>query len=292
LARGSPAHVLLADAPLRRLSSVTRTIASGDLSCRAQAGGKDEIGVLAQDFNNMTDRLEANITALKDAMQRQESFMGSFAHELKTPMTSIIGYADLLRSRELEEAERREAANYVFSEGRRLELLSLKLLELLVLKRRDFSMVAANLKHIIAQVVRLIRPVAAKQDITVRYRCDEGSCMVEPDLIKSLLINLADNARKALDTGGQIYIEGKLTPDGCRIRVADNGRGMPESELSKITDAFYRVDKSRSRAQGGAGLGLALCNEIVSVHGGTMTFESAPGKGTIVTVTLKGGAVS
>ena len=72
--------------------------------------------------------------------------------------------------------------------------------------------------------------------------------------------------------------------------MADNGRGMPEQELSKITDAFYRVDKSRSRAQGGAGLGLALCNEIVSVHGGSMTFESAVGKGTIVTVTLKGGA--
>ena len=170
--------------PLRRLSSVTRTIASGDLSCRAHGGGKDEIGVLAQDFNNMTDRLEENITALKDAMQRQESFMGSFAHELKTPMTSIIGYADLLRSHELPEDERREAANYVFSEGRRLELLSLKLLELLVLKKRDFLLVETNLKHLVAQVARLIRPVAASQDITIKYRCDEGSCRLEPDLIK------------------------------------------------------------------------------------------------------------
>ena len=278
--------------PLRRLSSVTRAIASGDLSCRAHAGGKDEIGVLAQDFNDMTDRLEENITALKDAMHRQESFMGSFAHELKTPMTSIIGYADLLRSHELPEAERREAANYVFSEGRRLELLSLKLLELLVLKKSDFLLVEVNLRHIVGQVVRLIRPVAAAQGITVKYRCDEGSCRLEPDLIKSLLINLADNARKALDSGGQVFIEGKLTPDGCRIRVADNGRGMPQAELSKITDAFYRVDKSRSRAQGGSGLGLALCNEIVTVHGGTMTFESAVGKGTIVTVLLKGGTAS
>jgi signal transduction histidine kinase len=277
--------------PLQRLSAVTRKIASGDLSCRADSAGRDEVGKLASDFNFMTDRLEDNIRELKETMQRQEAFMGYFAHELKTPMTSIIGYADLLRSHELSPNDRREAANYVFSEGRRLELLSLKLLDLIVMKKRDLALVPMSMKRIVAEVARLLKPVIVKGGITVRHQCDDGLSMLEPDLVKSLIINLADNARKALDSGGQILIESKTLPDGCLIRVADNGRGIPESELARITDAFYRVDKSRSRAQGGAGLGLSLCNEIVALHNGTMSFESVVGKGTIVTVELKGGPV-
>ena len=277
--------------PLQRLSAVTRKIASGDLTCRAEVGGKDEVGKLALDFNNMTDRLEDNISRLKDTMQRQEAFMGYFAHELKTPMTSIIGYADLLRSHELSPKDRREAANYVFSEGRRLELLSLKLLDLIVLKKRNLVLVPMSVRHIVAEVVRLLKPVIVKSGITVRHQCDDGLCLLEPDLFKSLLINLTDNARKALDNGGQILIESRTLPDGCVIRVADNGKGIPASELERITDAFYRVDKSRSRAQGGAGLGLSLCSEIVALHSGTMSFDSVIGKGTIVTVELRGGKV-
>lgn len=277
--------------PLNRLSTVTRTISSGDLSCRAPIGGKDEIGKLAQDFNYMTDKLEKNITELRDAMHRQETFMGGFAHELKTPMTSIIGYADLLRSHELSENERREAAHYIFTEGRRLEVLSLKLLDLIVLKRKDFSLVPTSVRYTIKQVVRLLTPVVTKLGIDLKYKCGDGLYMLEPDLIKSLVLNLADNARKALSAGGQIYIESEIFAECCIIRVADNGKGIPASELSRITDAFYRVDKSRSHAQGGAGLGLAICSEIVALHSGDMSFESVVGKGTVVTVTLKGGAV-
>ena len=115
--------------------------------------------------------------------------------------------------------------------------------------------------------------------------------MLEPDLVKSLVINLVDNARKATEKGGNIYILSTMTDTGCAIRVVDNGRGMPQEAISKITEAFYRVDKSRSRAQGGAGLGLALCRQIVELHGGKMEFESILGKGTSVKVTLNGGAV-
>ena len=90
---------------------------------------------------------------------------------------------------------------------------------------------------------------------------------------------------------GNIYVWQEMLPDGCRVRVLDNGRGIPPEALAHLTEAFYRVDKSRSRAQGGAGLGLSLCNEIVQLHGGTMQFESRVGNGTCVTVELKGGAV-
>jgi len=273
--------------PLRRLSRVTRTIASGDLRCRAALSGKDEIGILAADFNNMADRLEVNINEMKDTMRRQEEFMGGLAHELKTPMTSIIGYADLLRGHTLSDEDKRDAANYIFMEGRRLEVLSLKLLDLIVLKKRDFTLLPVSIAHIVEDTARLLRPAMEKLDVKLTYTCDDGACMLEPDLFMSLLLNLVDNARKALEPGGEIHIRSKTDGEICEISVTDNGRGIPENELYKIKDAFYRVDKSRSRAQGGVGLGLRLCDEIAELHGGEITFESELGKGTTVTIKLK-----
>ena len=280
---------MLLTRPLYQLSRVTRQIAGGNLASRARIRSGDEFEQLADDFNHMTDRVEEDMQALQDAVRRQEEFMGSFAHEMKTPMTSIIGYADLLRGQSLSPADQQQAANYIFSEGKRLESLSLKLLDLLVLRRKDFELVPASPAAVIRGLVNVLRPVMARQDITLQCRCQAGQCRMEPDLVKSLVTNLIDNARKAMDGPGNIYVLSEMTDAGCRIRVADNGRGMPEKDLAHITEAFYRVDKSRSRAQGGVGLGLALCQQIAELHGGTMTFQSAEGRGTAVTVTLNGG---
>lgn len=106
--------------------------------------------------------------------------------------------------------------------------------------------------------------------------------------MKTLLYNLIDNAAKAMDGTGRIAVRGTVLPGGCEIRVTDNGRGMESGELTRITEAFYRVDKSRSRKQGGAGLGLTLCKQIVALHRGNLTFRSAPGVGTQVTAELYG----
>ena len=273
--------------PLRKLSAVTRTIASGDLTCRASIGSRDEIGVLAADFNDMTDRLEGNINEMKDTMQRQEEFMGGLAHELKTPLTSIIGYADLLRGHTLPDRDKRDAANYIFMEGRRLEVLSLKLLELIVMKKRDFEFVPIEISVIVDEAAKMLIPVLEKRNVRLVCACDASVCLLEPDLFMSLLLNIVDNARKAIDSAGEIRIRSKNDGTYCYLSVSDNGRGMPEEELHRIKDAFYRVDKSRSRAQGGVGLGLRLCDEIASVHGGEITFDSTPGRGTTATVKLK-----
>ena len=135
-----------------------------------------------------------------------------------------------------------------------------------------------------AGLLEHLKRVYAQKGIALQYRTAEGMCFLEPDLFKTLLVNLMDNARKALDNGGYIYVWQEMLPDGCRP-------GIPPEAIAHLTEAFYRVDKSRSRAQGGAGLGLSLCNEIVQLHGGTMQFESRVGNGTVVTVELKGGRV-
>lgn len=276
--------------PLSRLSAATRKLAGGRLSTRVKIKSKDELGSLAEDFNQMAGQLEANVNELTSAMERQEQFMGSFAHEMKTPMTSVIGYADLLRSDSLNPEEARDAANYIFSEGKRLESLSLKLLDLLVMDNQEITFVRTEPAQMISSLVRHLRPVYAERNIRLQYQCAAGSCMLEPDLVKSLLTNLLDNARKALENGGNIYIVSDWLDDACRIRVLDNGRGIPKEALEHITEAFYRVDKSRSRKQGGVGLGLTLCNRIAALHNGSISFDSRIGNGTCVTVLLRGGA--
>ncbi len=276
--------------PIKELSRAARQISGGDLSERAQVSGEDEIGLLAENFNHMADELERYIDELRDAMERQETFMGDFAHELKTPMTAIIGYADLLRSQNLSEEETQNAANYIFTEGKRLENLSLKLLDLLVARNEQPEFSLTSPKKLVEDTARLMEPALTERGITLALHCEEGSCMLEPTLVTSLLINLIDNARKAMDAGGTITIEEQITREGCRLIISDEGVGIPQEKLDKITDAFYRVDKSRSRAMGGVGLGLSLCQEIAQVHGGSLSFSPVEPTGTRVTVELKGGA--
>lgn len=277
--------------PLDRLTNATKKLAAGELSYRCGIKSGDELGQLSRDFDAMASKLEENMEQMQDTVHRQEEFMGSFAHELKTPMTSIIGYADLLRGQSLNASERMDAANYIFSEGKRLESLSLKLLDIMVLKNTKLDLKSTSPAQLIESVVQYLRPSYEKQGITISCSCGVGRCLLEPDLVKSLIVNLLDNARKALDSGGQIDISSKMLSDGCSITVKDNGPGIPPEAMAHLTEAFYRVDKSRSRAQGGAGLGLSLCNDIARLHNGIIRFESSAGNGTGVTVELHGGAV-
>lgn len=273
---------------LKKLTDAVRRFALGDLDTRANLRSNDEFGQLSRSFDAMADKLQHNITQLQTDVQRRESFMGAFAHELKTPMTSIIGYADLLRQDDLDDTTRLLAAGYIFSEGQRLEKLSFKLLDLLLLQQDTMQMRPVNLYLFLREVEQALGPNLHSKKIQFVCKSDRGRAVFEPDLVKSLLYNLVDNASKAMDGEGVIALKATAIPGGCRFLVVDNGRGMEKEELSKITEAFYRVDKARSRSQGGAGLGLALCRQIVELHGGNLHFASTPGRGTRVTVTLYG----
>ncbi len=273
---------------LHKLTAAVRQISGGDLGTRSRLDSRDEFGQLSRDFDAMADKLQENIGRLESEIERQDSFLGAFAHEMKTPMTSIIGFADLLRQGNLDESTRMMAADYIYSEGHRLENLSHKLLELLLLKKDSLVMKRVSLTAFVGEVNQALSPNLKKKNIRLVCKAEPKKAVFEPDLVKSLVYNLVDNAGKAMDEGGMIAVVAAAIPGGCRFQVVDNGQGMPESELSRITEAFYRVDKSRSRKQGGAGLGLALCKQIVELHNGTIRFESVLGKGTRVTVELYG----
>ena len=247
--------------------------------------------MVSEDFNAMAARLEEMVSQLQQAVERQERFVGSFAHEMKTPMTSLIGYAGLLRDGTLTPEEQDEAVGYIYSEGKRLENLSRKLLELLVLRQGNLALALISPAELISTLAERLRPLYAAKGIEVTWDCQEGLSRLEPDLTWSLLLNLADNAQKAMENGGALHFELKMLRSGCRIRVLDTGRGIPPEALDRLTEAFYRVDKARSRAQGGFGLGLALCQEIAELHNGSIRFDNRSDgvRGSCVTVELRGG---
>ncbi|MBQ6989538.1 MAG: HAMP domain-containing histidine kinase [Clostridia bacterium] len=294
LAAGGIMSFLLAIAltrPLGKMSKAARRMADGDLSARIRVRSRDEVGALARNFNHMADRLQENMRTMEETVEAQERFMGSFAHEIKTPMTSIIGYADLLRGQEMNARDAQEAANYIFTEGKRLESLSFKLLNLHLAKNETPDLEWVEVNRLVERTAKKLRPVLMKNGIRLECRTTPGKWRMDVALMESVLTNLLDNARKAMEKEGIIVMVLDFPEGDLRIRVIDNGRGMPQEVISHLTEAFYRVDKSRSRAQGGAGLGLSLCNEIVKYHGGELQFESLEGKGTCVSVILKEGAV-
>ncbi len=243
----------------------------------------------AERLQKLSDELTEELRHLSDAANRREEFIASFANELKTPLTAIIGYADMLRSKDLAPKARFRAAGYIFSEGKRLEALSLKLMDIIVAGKQNFERKRFDAGYFIRSVAAVSVPSLSADGLTLNMRWENAEVELEPDLFKTLLINLVDNARKASHKGQAVDIYGKREEGGYAFYVQDHGRGMAREELDRITEPFYMIDKSRSRAQNGAGLGLALCQRIAELHGSTLEYDSAPGKGTTVRIFLQGG---
>lgn len=265
--------------PIRLLTKATKEMTAGDYSYRAKKVSNDELGQLTYDFNKMAEALEENIEKLEEEIQAREDFVGAFAHELKTPLTSIIGYADMLRSRKLDEEKSFLSANYIYTEGKRLEAMSLKLLDILVTRQGEAEIQRVSAESFFEYLRNMFIPNESMEFV---YSCEKAYVMADANLIKTVLINLLDNACKASEPGSRIEVLGQLEENGYRFTVRDHGVGIPKEELPKITNAFYMVDKSRSRSRNGAGLGLALCTEILGLHNTKLEIQSTLGEGTSI----------
>ena len=272
--------------PIRLLMKATKEMAAGDYGYRAEQVSSDELGQLTLDFNRMAEALEENVGKLEDELQAREDFIGAFAHELKTPLTSIIGYADMLRSRKLDEEKSILSANYIYTEGRRLESMSIRLLDIMVAKHGTPEFLQVPAENLFLYVKEMFK---TNEEMDFEYRYDADTIFVESDLIITVLINLLDNACKASEPGSRIEVLGKKEQEGYRFTVKDEGVGIAPEEVKKITKAFYMVDKSRSRSRNGAGLGLALCAEILALHESRLEIDSTPGKGTAMSFLIRKG---
>ena len=209
---------------------------------------------------------------------------------MKTPLTSILGFSDLLQiKKEISEEKRMEYAGIIKEEATRMRTLSGKLMELITVGEANVEWRQEDMKQLFEEVGNSLKIVAQKQKMDLSCEAEAGNLLVDKELFKSLLYNLVDNAIKASGEGDCIQVRGYFQEDEFVIVVEDEGIGIPREELEKITQAFYMVDKARSRKKGGAGLGLALCTEIVALHQGTIQFESELNQGTRVIIKMRGG---
>lgn len=273
--------------PLERLNRVTDKIIEGDYDVYMEVGTSDEVGLLTDKFNRMSRSIASNIDELNDMVRRRERFVADFTHEIKTPMTAIIGYADTMRSMELSEEERLMALNYIFSEGRRLERMSSKLFDLIYFKRKEIEMLPIYTADMCVEIAGIMKPVLDGKNITLDSDIEPAVIYGCRELLVTVFTNIIDNAKKASREGAGISFVGVFKEDNIyELSVRDNGIGMSKEDAERICEEFYMADKSRSRKDGGAGLGMSLAAVILERHGAALSVDSVLGEGTTVTVSF------
>ena len=270
--------------PIQRLKENTALIAAGVYDKRIAVAEPDEIGSLAMDFNAMVQAVETRVEELKEEAERRTLFMSALTHELKTPMTSIKGNAETLLMTKMDEEEREAALLQINADCTRVERLSYKLMQLLVLKRSsDIEPKKQKVSELLDMVYDAAKEQVRQRGLFLNIENHMELLKMDKDLLCELLLNLIDNAGKASPRGSTITL---LAKDHI-LSVSDPGHGIPARELHRLTEPFYMVDKARSRKQGGMGLGLALAQEIARLHGAHLAFESEVGKGTTVKVVFE-----
>lgn len=240
--------------------------------------------MLAYNFNNMAAVVEDTITELERNNQEKQRFINNFTHELNTPLTSIIAYANFMRTTKYDEETFLDGLNVIYSEGKRLQMLSMKLMNLIVLQEDQFEMEPHDLGAIIAEIKPALDMMAKEKQVTIVAKCEPGELRLEKDLIKVLIFNLVDNAIKASDEQQTITLRVVWHNGDCVLEVTDQGIGIAKEHQDKIFEPFYMVDKSRTRNGKGAGLGLALCQNVASVHNAVIRVTSNENQGTTVEV--------
>ncbi|MEG2652766.1 MAG: ATP-binding protein [Ruthenibacterium sp.] len=286
--------------PIRRLNDVSKAVAAGAYSERVQCDTDDEIGELSHSFNAMAQAIEEKIASLELSVRQREDFMGAFTHELKTPMTAMMGYAALLQTDALAPPVRDKALRYIHSETKRLEALSQKLLMLLGLSDEPVTLVPIAVSALFSCAKNVLN-TGPQQRGPIEFWQSEPELYVlaDADLLVSLLHNLIENAMHAGGTEESVMVRARRLEDtmqqaenvqeggSVQIAVTDHGCGIPPEKIARLTEPFYSADKSRSRAQNGSGLGLAICERIARLHGTQLHIESEQGAGTTVSFALR-----
>lgn len=270
--------------PVTALSEAAREIADGAYEKRVKVRTKDEIGTLGEDFNRMADAVETKISELEERNERQRLFIGGVTHEFKTPMTGLILHAGLLRRANLSEDERDASLAHIEAQTQWLERLTQNLLKLTT-SDEEIELQSVSITELLEDIKEGVEAKLNERGAVLSVQCETDTLVLNPDLMHSLLNNLIVNAANAYDadaTEKPIL----LTVTGKTFSVSDRGRGIPKEAIDRIFEPFFRVDKSRSKKQGGSGLGLALVKTIADAHGAAIAVDSELGKGTTVSVTL------
>jgi len=270
-------------APVSRVTRLARRISAEDLTQRLNLRlPDDEVGRLARTFDEMIARLD-------DAFHRQRQFTADASHELRTPLTVLKGQIDVALQRERDVEAYRQVLRAANEEvDRMIRLVG----SLFTLARADAGQIPiarepVNLGDLVASAVEQVRRSAEQKELSLSLQRGPRTILrADEDLLLQLLLNLLDNAIKYSPAAGSVTVGWSADAERVELWVRDTGVGIPTEHVPHIFDRFYRVDKARSRAEGGAGLGLSICRWIVQAHGGSISAESVPRQGTTLTVVL------
>jgi len=270
---------------LKSLSEAVRAFEKGDLARRVTLQGSDELGALGRSFNEMASTIEADVEKIRLSERMRRDLIGNISHDLRSPLASVQGYLEtmVLKDSQLTAEERRTFLEVSLRNTANLQRLVEELFELAKLDARQ-----VQLRQEPLQIAELAQDVALK--LAPEAQAAGVSLTVEPGgdlplvtgdvgLIERVLTNLIENALRFTPEGGAVRAILDGEPRAVRVTVADTGSGIMPEDLPHVFERFYRADKSRDRAAGGAGLGLAIARQIVELHGSSLEVHSRPGEG-------------
>ena len=271
--------------PIASMSRQTQRISAENLSSRLDVTNpRDELGGLATTINDLLARLES-------AFKEQQRFVADASHELRTPLAVLRGETEVALSKTRTIDEYQQSLSLIKDEAERLSRI---VEDLFILARQPIDVPTAlikeplSLNETVRDCVRAAQVLAMRKGVRLKTMNDSAPIVLNGDeeLLKRMILNLLDNAVKYTPEGGEISVTLARENGNARIVVGDTGVGIPESDLLRVFDRFYRVDKARSRELGGAGLGLSIVQWIVEAHEGKISIDSVPGRGSEFTVEL------
>ena len=269
--------------PIQRLSHATGEIARGNYEYQVPVSGSGELAQLAERFNLMA-------AEVRQAHQMERDFLANVSHDLKTPLTSIQGFSQAMLDGAVQGPDGQlAAARIINAEARRMSRMVADLLDLAKLESGQTPLDPTPLdpSSLLHQAAATLQPQA--QEAQVRLHVESGplpTVQADPDRLRRALINLVDNALRHTPSGGQVTLRGEVGPGQVTLAVRDTGAGIPPDDLPHIFERFYQVDKSRSQSRSNSGLGLAIVQQIVAAHQGTVSVQSEVGVGTEFRISL------
>ncbi len=269
--------------PIRELTKIAREMTKGRFGLKVPIRSHDEVGQLAETFNNMSQSLE-------ELHNSRRELFADISHEIRSPLARILSDAEILIDRKMDEDERNQHLQAICTDVKNLDQLiaDLSILSRLELNQVEMSFSRSKIENILSDTASLFILRTKENNITLKQSVDKNlpEAMIDARRIGQVMSNLLTNAIRYTPEGGTIEIGAKQRDQSIEMWVKDNGQGIPEEKLPHIFKRFYRIDKSRSRSTGGTGLGLAIARQFVRAHGGNIFAESKPGEGTRISFTL------
>ena len=271
-------------APLGRMARASKDVAAGEYDQQLSLSGPEEVQSLAVAFNEMVQQVTAS-------RQAQRDFVANVSHELKTPLTSIQGFAQAILDGTVREVDdKQRAAQIIYDESDRLTRLVEDLLDLARIDTGQvrFERRPVDLTALLSGVVERLSVRAAEGNVSIESYLPQFPTIIgDGDRLAQVLTNLIDNAIKHTPNGGVMILRGEVDAGWISLHIDDTGPGIPPEELSRIFERFYQLDKARSGGRDrGVGLGLAISREIVQAHGGRLVAQSTVGRGSRFTLQL------